>query len=99
MKALFLLMIAAGAALVAWYVASRISPDAISMAVGMLFGVLAGVPTTMLAMAGSRRRDYDEPPTRTQYIQHTHTHTGLLPDSQHGQYIYKPVEDNDPLEW
>lgn len=45
-------------ALSAWRVASIISPDAISMAVGMLFGVVAGIPTALLMLAGNRRDSY-----------------------------------------
>ena len=41
----------------AWHVASRISPDAVSMAVGMLFGGLAGLPTGLLMRGGDRRRE------------------------------------------
>lgn len=37
------------------YVASRISPDAVAMSVGMLFGVLAGIPTALLMLASGRR--------------------------------------------
>ncbi len=46
-----------------WRVASVISADAISMAVGMLFGVLAGIPTALLVMASNRQRsdDYEQP--------------------------------------
>jgi len=43
----------------AWRVATIISPDAISMAVGMLFGVLAGIPTAMMMK--------DRPPTEDEY--------------------------------
>ena len=38
-----------------WRIGSALSPDALSMAVGVLFGVMAGVPTALLVMAGSRR--------------------------------------------
>jgi hypothetical protein len=39
-----------------WRIGNALSPDALSMAVGLLFGVMAGVPTALLVMAGSRRR-------------------------------------------
>jgi hypothetical protein len=39
-----------------WRVGGSLSPDALSMAVGVLFGVLAGVPTALLVMAGGRSR-------------------------------------------
>ena len=38
----------------AWVVGSRLSADAVGMAVGMVFGVLAGVPTALLVLAGGR---------------------------------------------
>jgi hypothetical protein len=40
-----------------WRIGEALSPDALSMAVGVLFGVMAGVPTALLVMAGNRRRD------------------------------------------
>jgi hypothetical protein len=43
-----------------WRIGDSLSPDALSMAVGVLFGVMAGVPTALLVMAGSRRRNRDE---------------------------------------
>lgn len=43
-----------------WRIGGSLSPDALSMAVGVLFGVMAGVPTALLVMAGSRRRHSDE---------------------------------------
>lgn len=47
-----------------WRIGEMLSPDALSMAVGVLFGVMAGVPTALLVMAGGRqqrgeRRDDD----------------------------------------
>ena len=44
------------AGVLAWLFASRLSADALGMAVGLLFGVLAGVPTALLVLASSRRR-------------------------------------------
>jgi hypothetical protein len=44
-----------GGALV-WSIGNRLSADAIGMGVGLLFGVLAGVPTALLVMAAGRRR-------------------------------------------
>jgi hypothetical protein len=42
---------------VGWRIGDSLSSDAISMAVGVLFGVLAGVPTALLILAAERRRD------------------------------------------
>ena len=41
-------------------VAALLSPDAVGIAVGMLFGVLSGIPTALIMMAGDRRRADDE---------------------------------------
>lgn len=46
----------------AWYLGSRLSSDAIGMALGVMFGVLAGLPAALLVMAAHRRvRSYEEP--------------------------------------
>lgn len=61
MKALFTTMLVlVGLAILGWQVAIRLSPDAIAMAVGMLFGVLACIPVSLLLMASDRRRDPEE---------------------------------------
>ena len=44
-----------------WRIGEALSPAALSMAVGILFGVLAGVPTALLVMAGSRREAEERP--------------------------------------
>ncbi len=41
---------------VGWRVGGSLSSDAMSMAIGVLFGVLAGVPTALLLLAAERRR-------------------------------------------
>lgn len=47
--------------LLAWLLASRLSADALGMGVGLMFGVLAGVPTALLVLASGRRRQaYDD---------------------------------------
>jgi hypothetical protein len=38
-----------------WRIGGSLSADALSMAVGVLFGVLAGIPTALLVMAGGQR--------------------------------------------
>lgn len=45
----------------AWYIADRLSSDAIGLALGVIFGVVAGLPAALLVMASSRRsREFDE---------------------------------------
>jgi hypothetical protein len=43
------------------YVGSRLSPDAIGMAVGILFGVLAGIPVALLVLFAQRRSGERQP--------------------------------------
>ncbi|MCB9138804.1 MAG: hypothetical protein H6642_10700 [Caldilineaceae bacterium] len=45
---------------IAWRIGERLSSDAISMGLGVIFGVMAGVPTAILVMAGNRRRERDD---------------------------------------
>lgn len=40
-----------------WRIGNTLSPDALSMAVGVLFGVLAGIPAALLVLASGRRRE------------------------------------------
>ena len=44
----------------AWRIGNRLSADAIGMALGVLFGVLAGLPVALLVLASNRRRDRRE---------------------------------------
>ncbi|MCX6047507.1 MAG: hypothetical protein NT075_20580 [Chloroflexi bacterium] len=60
-----LLLIFAGA--VGWRVGGGLSSDAVSMAVGVLFGVLAGVPTALLLLAAERRRSSSEELRRAEW--------------------------------
>ena len=49
-------VIAAVLTVIAGYVASRLSSDALGMAVGIVFGALACVPISLLVLAGERRQ-------------------------------------------
>ena len=63
MKKFVLVLVLAGVAALIWYIASRLSADAIGMAIGILLGVLAGLPAAILVMASNRRRsERDERP-------------------------------------
>ncbi len=42
----------------AWRIGDTLSSDAISMGLGIFFGMLAGLPAALLVMAASRRGDY-----------------------------------------
>lgn len=72
MKQLAVLTLLVFCGIAAWLFASRLSADALGMAVGLLFGVLAGVPTALLVLAANRRRapvddDDDEQDPRARY--------------------------------
>jgi hypothetical protein len=115
----------------AWKLAMRISPDAVGMAIGMLFGVLAGLPTAALMLASNRRSQYEEddypqprsyppqPPQQTIVVVRERIERGEpippanrwdalelsrwkalppLPDNGR-EYIYKPVADDETMEW
>ncbi len=60
MKQLAVLTILLVGGLLAWLFGSRLSADALGMAVGLLFGVLAGIPTALLVLASGRRRQAHE---------------------------------------
>jgi hypothetical protein len=62
MKQLAVITVLMVGGVLAWLFASRLSADALGMAVGLLFGVLAGIPTALLVLASGRRRraDYDD---------------------------------------
>lgn len=40
-----------------WYIGSRLSADAIGMAVGVLFGILAGIPAALMVLASRQQAD------------------------------------------
>jgi hypothetical protein len=60
MKHLIALLLLIFFGLAAWLFATRLSADALGMAVGLVFGVLAGVPTALLVLAANRRRSDDD---------------------------------------
>ncbi len=57
MKRIVLLAFVVIGCVVVWRLGSRLSADAVGMAIGILLGVLASVPTSLLILANSRRRE------------------------------------------
>lgn len=47
-----------------WSVGQRLSSDALSMAIGVVFGILAGIPAALLVMAATRRGERQPEPVR-----------------------------------
>lgn len=42
-------------ALAGWKIGDALSPDAIALALGMIFGVMAGIPIALIAMTADRK--------------------------------------------
>jgi hypothetical protein len=57
MKRLMMLSVLLFVGVAAWRIGERLSADAIGMALGVLFGVLAGLPVALLVLASNRRRE------------------------------------------
>ncbi len=58
------LIIFGGLCLFAWILTAALSPGAIEMALGLLFGILAGLPVVLLVLASDRRQPSPPPRTR-----------------------------------
>ena len=65
MKQLTVVICAGLLALVLWRITENISSDALGLAIGVVFGVLAGLPTAVLVLAGNQlnRQRQLSPPT------------------------------------
>ena len=55
MKRFLALVVLVVAGVATWQIGSKLSADAIGMGVGILFGVMAGIPTALLLLASQRR--------------------------------------------
>jgi hypothetical protein len=53
--------------IVGWRIVDGMSSDAISMGIGVLFGVLAGIPMALLVLAADRRREGQREPRQADY--------------------------------
>ena len=64
-------------AFLVWRFAMSLSSDALGMAVGVVFGILAGIPTALLVLASQRRREPDKddsaPDGAVYIVYNTHT--------------------------
>jgi len=86
-----------------WRIAGQLSADALGMAVGVLFGVMAGVPAALLVMASGRRRAQAEAeeadaPLRRRQPQGHPGHLGYPQQGypQQGYPGYNPGYGQDP---
>ena len=66
MKRMVLLIVVIFVTLVGWRISESISSDALGLAIGVVFGVLAGLPTALLVLASNRRRESDKVDPRGQ---------------------------------
>ena len=58
MKQIIGVAIVAVLAALMWRITGHISSDALALAIGVVFGVLAGLPTAILVLASNRRREH-----------------------------------------
>lgn len=70
----------------AWRLGESLSSDALGMAVGMVFGILAGIPAALLVLATSNRRRQEEEDERAErYERYSQRQERQLP-----AYPYQP---------
>ena len=74
-------------AVAAWRITGRLSADAVSMAVGVLFGVVAGVPAALLMLASGRRRDRGQ---EDEYEEMDRRRGAHHPGAAYGSYFPQP---------
>lgn len=83
------------AGVVTWWFGRRLSPDAIAMAVGVVFGIMAGVPTSLILLAARHR---NAPPVGEsarvveRVVMLVDSRTGEVLDTQHQMTV-----DNEPM--
>ena len=70
----------------AWRLGESLSSDALGMAVGMVFGILAGIPAALLVLATSSRRRQEEDEERYE----RYDRYSQRPDRQLPAYPYQP---------
>lgn len=61
MKRLILIAILVFVGVAGWEIGGRLSVDAIAMGIGVIFGMLAGIPTTLLLIIHERSRTRLQP--------------------------------------
>ena len=91
MKHFGLLIMCVFVGVVGWRIGGELSTDAMGMAIGMLFGVMAGIPTALILLASQRRDDghrgrheqprrprvEQQPPAPPQVVNNYHNHLHL----------------------
>ena len=97
MKQLIGLIVLGFVGFMGFRIGGELSPDAFGMAVGLLFGVMAGIPTALILLASQRReqphsdrherqpqRQIEQQPQQVtnNYITHNHLHVHNAPGLQ-----------------
>lgn len=60
MRRIVLLLLLLVGSTVIWRLGERLSADALGMAIGIVLGVLAGIPASLLIVASARRREEED---------------------------------------
>ena len=69
MKKIVVLLLLAFVGAAGWNIGNQLSSDALGMSVGILLGVLAGLPVALLVIAAGRRSERYEPDPEPYYPQ------------------------------
>jgi len=85
MKSLLALVVLLLVGAAGWRIGGQLSADALGMALGVLFGVMASIPTALIVLAARRRAD-EGPGGRAQHGRRRHS---MLP-MQNGYPQYQP---------
>jgi hypothetical protein len=84
-----------------WRIGGSLSADALSMAVGVLFGVMAGIPTALLVMASGRREPASSPESGRRrgdaYPMHGYPMLGGYPPPQPPVIVVAGPQHTQPL--
>ena len=77
MKQIIVVTVLSLGGILAWQLSYRLSSDALAMAIGIVFGLLAGVPTLLLILSSQRRqpRRSDDGDARSVHVTYNVTYT------------------------
>ncbi|MFN8495360.1 MAG: hypothetical protein U0350_47620 [Caldilineaceae bacterium] len=90
MKKLLGLILLVFIGVIAWRIGGSLSSDAVSMAVGVLFGIMAGIPTALLVLASDRRRNEQAEMRREPYGRERGPYGGYPQNSGYLPYPQQP---------
>lgn len=85
-----------------WRIGENLSSDAVSMALGILFGVMAGIPPLLVAARHQGPPERPAQPQRLDLHYHEHMHVYGAPGQPQSQLVSRPqrqLERKDSSEW